>query len=177
MSENETVVAVSEEQPVVVAPEEQPVATESPVACPDDTEGTVATPVAEYVTTKFFYQTVVVVSLVASVLSLFVYDRFFATKIATFDFPGYLMSVREKMALAGNAADAEKVLMTGLSTAENIVKNVPRNYVVISGDAILGDSKPALVLYRYPKKQQGSEQAPVEPSGQTPSTEHDTLQE
>ncbi len=114
-----------------------------------------------YVTTKVFYQAIIVVSLVASALSTVVYDRYFATKVAVFDLPGYLMSVREKMALAGNAANAEQILVAGLNEAEKIVKSVPNNYVVISGDAVLGDSKPALVLYRYPKKPQMDSQSPA----------------
>lgn len=95
------------------------------------------TPAPQYVSVKVLYQAVLLVSLAVSILSLVVYDRFFTVKFASFDLPGYSLQIKE--ALAVNKITQEQA--DGLF--ENVRKQIdalPPKYIVISGDAVLGNA-------------------------------------
>ncbi|WP_224962472.1 hypothetical protein [Geomonas subterranea] len=94
-------------------------------------------PAPQYVSVKVLYQAVVLVSLAMSILSVVVYDRFFTVKLASFDMLGYSEQIK--------GALAEKKIT--LAQADEMFKSVrkqidslPSKYVVISGDAILGNA-------------------------------------
>ena len=70
-----------------------------------------------------------------SLLSVFVYDRFLATRIAVFDFPGYMLKLKQDAA-AGKVDQAQAEQR--VEAALELVNSVPSNVVVISGDVILG---------------------------------------
>lgn len=90
------------------------------------------------VTARVMYQAVIFVSLSMSLLACFLYDRFLATKVAVFDFPGYLVKLKADMA---SGKMTEEQMKQSLDDVERIVNSVPSNVVVISGDAILGQPK------------------------------------
>lgn len=91
----------------------------------------------QYVSVKVLYQAVVLVSLAMSILSVVIYDRFFTVKIASYDMLGYTTQLKEALA-------AKQIT---LAQADEMLKNVrkqidalPPKYVVIAGDAILGNA-------------------------------------
>lgn len=92
------------------------------------------------VSVKMLYQTAVVAALACSILSVFMYDRFFATKIAVFDYPDFLIRVRNGVI---SGAISQDQLKNYMELAESKIKSQPRNYVVLSGDVLLGDGKGA----------------------------------
>ena len=92
----------------------------------------------QYVTAGIMYQAVIFVSLAMSLLTCFLYDRYVATKVAVFDLPGYLVKLKEEMA---NGKMTEVQMQESLDRVQRAVNSVQSNYVVISGDAVLGQPK------------------------------------
>ena len=91
----------------------------------------------QYVSVKVFYLAVLLVSLAMSVFALVVYDRYFTIKFASFDLPGYAMQIQEAQAARKlSEEDAGKLL----SNIRQQIDALPPKYVVISGDAILGNA-------------------------------------
>lgn len=88
--------------------------------------------------------TVVLVSLLSSIGSIFLYDRFFATKFVSFDLPGYLKSLQIEAGKAGpgQEKDMAEKMQKSLAKVEKLILSQPKNVVVLSGDVVLGDSKP-----------------------------------
>lgn len=94
-------------------------------------------PAPQYVSVKVMYQAVILVSIAMSVLTLVVYHRFFTLKLASFDLPRYVQQVRD--ARAANkitAAQADQMF----ESVRKQIDALPSQYVVISGDAILGNA-------------------------------------
>lgn len=101
------------------------------------TENTATTKAPQYVSVKVLYQAVIFVSLAISVLSLVIYDRYFTIKLATFDLLGYSKLLEEARAANKITNDeADKML----KTVRQQIDALPPKYVVISGDAILGNA-------------------------------------
>ena len=98
---------------------------------------TPVTPLPQYVSVKVLYQAVLAVSLAMSVFSLVIYDRFFTVKIASFDLPGYVMQLREAEAANTITQEQSDKLLKSL---RDQIDSLPPKYVVISGDAILGNA-------------------------------------
>ena len=105
------------------------------------------------VSVKVLYQTTVIVALVCSVLSIYIYHSFFALRVATMDLPGYMMNVRDAVA---NGVMSQEQVVAAVEAAADATKSVPDRYVLISGDVILGDAKrvlkvplPAIKSSRY----------------------------
>jgi len=94
--------------------------------------------VPQFVSVKVLYQAVLFVSLAMSALSLVVYDRFFAIKIASFDMPGFLTQVRT--ARLENRITEEQANKLW-DEAKRQVDVLPPNYLVLSGDIIFGNAK------------------------------------
>lgn len=80
----------------------------------------------------------VLVSVVISVCSVFIYDRFFSQKIVTFDLKGYVAVLRD-LYLAKQIDDNE--LRRRIDYIEHIVKNTPKRKVIITSDVILGGDR------------------------------------
>lgn len=87
--------------------------------------------------------TSVLISLASSVCSIYTYDRYFATKLAAFDLPGYLRSIQTdaaKVAPGDEKAASEKI-QKSLAAVEKLITNQPRNVVILSGDVVLGEAQ------------------------------------
>ena len=103
------------------------------------------------VTMGILYATVVIVSLMTSVLSVFVYDRFFATRIGTYDLPGHVLWLRNNLVAkmqsgAINEQQAQELMAKDLEGVNTIIKALPRNVIVISGDTVIGSPKRLITI-------------------------------
>lgn len=102
------------------------------------------TPERLTVTAGVLYQTVIVVSLVLSILAVVVYHQWVSRhpaagiQIATFDFPSYLKQLQVDMA---SGKITEQQMLAKLDELTKRIDSLPPNYVVLSGDCILGHPK------------------------------------
>jgi len=74
---------------------------------------------------------VLIVSLFSSAVSVFVYDRFYAQKVAAIDIKGYLAEQKD-LYTAGKLTDDQ--FEAKLDTLEALVDSVPKNKALITGD-------------------------------------------
>lgn len=81
---------------------------------------------------------IILISLVVSVCSILVYDKFFATKIVTFDLKGYVAVLRD-LYLTKQIDEAE--LKKRIDKIEEIVVKTPKRKVIITSDVILGGDR------------------------------------
>jgi hypothetical protein len=72
------------------------------------------------------------ISLITSFASLYIYDRWFALKIVAVDIRGYIAQQRDSY-LAGKMTEDE--LKKSFDRLERVVIAIPKNKVVIMGDA------------------------------------------
>jgi len=82
--------------------------------------------------------TVVIISLLVSVLSVFSYDRFFAQKIIAVDMKGYITKQRD-LYLEGKLTDAQ--FRANIDKLEEAIKGIPSNKVAIMGDVVLKNAE------------------------------------
>lgn len=80
----------------------------------------------------------IIISLIISTGSIFIYDRFFAQKIVTFDLQGYVATLRD-LYLAKQIDDAE--LKRRIDKIEEVVLKTPKNKIIITSDVILGGDR------------------------------------
>jgi hypothetical protein len=87
--------------------------------------------------------TVILFSIVSSVCSVYIYDKYFAIKLASFDLPAYLKSVQITVSKIdpGQEKEIAAKIQKSLSAVEKMITSQPRNVVIISGEVVLGDSK------------------------------------
>lgn len=105
-------------------------------------------PPPQYVSVKVMYQAVIFVSLAMSVLTIVIYHQYVAPKFASFDLQGYLVQIRD--ARAANVITKEQ----GDKMLEAVrvqIDALPSNYIVISGDAILGNATRVKKLMADPR--------------------------
>ena len=74
------------------------------------------------------------VALITSVASVYSYDRWYAQKIVAVDIKGYIAQQRDNY-MAGKLTDEE--LKRSFDHLENVVIAIPKNRVVIMGDAVV----------------------------------------
>lgn len=74
--------------------------------------------------TSMSWPTVVVISLLISVLSVFFYDRFFAQKIIAVDMKGYIAKQRD-LYMEGKLTDEQ--FRANVDKLEDAVKSIPSN--------------------------------------------------
>lgn len=74
------------------------------------------------------------VALITSFASVYSYDRWYAQKIVAVDIKGYIAQQRDNY-MAGKLTDEE--LKRSFDHLENIVIAIPKNRVVIMGDAVV----------------------------------------
>ena len=115
----------------------------------------------QYVTTKQFFTTLVIVSLAVSALTVFVYDRFYSMRIASFDLPGHMLSVRNDLAakVSTNQLTNEQAMdMYGkdLDNVKKTIDSMPGNVLVISGDVVLGSPRRLIKIGDSANPQGGS---------------------
>ena len=80
----------------------------------------------------------VLISLIVSAGSIFVYDQFFAQKIIMFDLKGYIATLRD-LYIAGKIND--KQLQSAIDRIEVVVNSQPKREVIITSDVILGKGR------------------------------------
>ena len=80
----------------------------------------------------------VALSLVLSLATLYIYDRWYAQKIVAVDIKGYIAQQRDDY-LAGKLNDDE--LKKSFDHLERIITTIPRNQVVIMGDAVVRNAE------------------------------------
>ena len=137
--EVQEILSESPKPPVEVAPPVAPVQTPATAASVE--AAPVKTP--EYVTTGFLYKVVFVVAIMTSLLTVFTYDRVYATKVMVFDLQDYLTKIRTDAANNKLTPDQFK---TRLDVLESNVLSVPKNTIIITGDVILGKNAKRLVI-------------------------------
>jgi hypothetical protein len=76
----------------------------------------------------------VLVSLLVSFSVIYVYDRYYAQKIVTFDLKGYIVGLRG-MYMAGRIND--EGLRQAIDAAYMVIKSQKKNKVVLMGDVVL----------------------------------------
>ena len=80
----------------------------------------------------------VAISFGASLTAIYGYDRWYAQKIVAVDIKGYIARQRESY-LAGKMTDYE--LKKSLDRLESVITAIPRNRVVIMGDAVVRNAE------------------------------------
>ena len=80
----------------------------------------------------------VLVSVTISVLSIFVYDRFFIQKVVSLDVKGFIAEQRD-LYLSGKISDEQ--FRANLDRLEAKVKSIPKSQVVIMGDAVVKNAE------------------------------------
>jgi hypothetical protein len=78
------------------------------------------------------------VSTVTSIATLFCYDRWYAQKVVAVDIKGYIEAQRENY-LAGKMSDDD--LRKSFDRLEAVVTAIPKNRVVIMGDAVVRNAE------------------------------------
>lgn len=81
---------------------------------------------------------VVLISLICSFSSIFIYDKFFAQKIVTFDLKGYIAVIRD-LYLTKQIDEVE--LRKRIDKIEEIVVKTPKNKIIITSDVLLGGDR------------------------------------
>jgi len=74
------------------------------------------------------------ISLLVSLASILVYDRFFVQKIVAVDIKGYIAEQRD-LYISGKIN--EEQLKANIDKIEKAVTSIPKNKVVIMGDAVI----------------------------------------
>jgi hypothetical protein len=77
---------------------------------------------------------VVLVSLVTSFSSIYLYDRFIAQKVVAVDLQGFLVEQKE-LYLHGDIDDAE--LKLRMDRLEQFVETIPKRYAVVLRDVVV----------------------------------------
>ena len=84
------------------------------------------------------YWGVFIICVAVSALTLFAYDRFYATKVAVFDFAGYIEKTRNDVA-TGKIDNNQ--MLARLDEVKKMLDSMPSNVIVLAGDTILGNPK------------------------------------
>ena len=80
----------------------------------------------------------VLISIVISAGSVFVYDQFFAQKIIMLDLKGYVATLRD-LYIAGKIDD--KQLQSAIDRIEVVVNSQPKRKIIITSDVLLGENR------------------------------------
>jgi hypothetical protein len=78
------------------------------------------------------------ISLLISMASILVYDRFFVQKIVAVDVKGYIAEQRD-LYISGKINDEQ--LKENIDKMEKVVTSIPRNKVIIMGDAVIRNAE------------------------------------
>lgn len=84
------------------------------------------------------YLDIIMIALVTALLTVTIYDRFFATKVAMVDLTGFVKEQKELFA-QGKIDQAE--LSSNLSRLQTYIKGQPKNLMVITKDVVLANGK------------------------------------
>ena len=78
------------------------------------------------------------ISLLISLVSIFVYDRFFVQKIVAVDVKGYIAEQRD-LYISGKIN--EEQLKANIDKIEKAVTSIPKNKIIIMGDAVIRNAE------------------------------------
>ena len=84
------------------------------------------------------YLDIIMIALVTALLTVTIYDRFFATKVVMVDLTGFVKEQKELFA-QGKIDQAE--LSSNLSRLQTYIKGQPKNLMVITKDVVLANGK------------------------------------
>ncbi len=84
------------------------------------------------------YLDIIMIAMVTAVLTVTIYDRFFATKVVMVDLTGFVKEQKELFA-QGKIDQAE--LSSNLSRLQTYIKGQPKNLMVITKDVVLANGK------------------------------------
>lgn len=87
---------------------------------------------------RFRWLSNLLISLLISFAAIFIYDRFFVQKIVAVDVKGYIAEQRD-LYLSGRIN--EEQLKANIDRIENVVGDIPKNKVVIMGDAVIKNAE------------------------------------
>ncbi|MDA8172193.1 MAG: hypothetical protein M0Z48_10265 [Nitrospiraceae bacterium] len=79
-----------------------------------------------------------IISMLASAGSVYVYDRFYAQKIVAVDIKGYIAAQRD-LYLSGK--ETGKQFRANIDKLAAVVKSIPKNRVAIMGDAVIKNAE------------------------------------
>ncbi len=79
-----------------------------------------------------------IISAFLSILSVLVYDRYYATKIVTVDVRGF-MEEQKKLYLAGAIGDEQ--LKEGIEELQAAISGVPSNKVILMGEVVVRNAE------------------------------------
>jgi hypothetical protein len=77
---------------------------------------------------------IILLMVISSAGSIFIYDRYYAQKLTAFDFQGYLL--KQRIAMQNNQL-TEKQLGDNLDALKVKLDNIPSNQAVITADVVL----------------------------------------
>jgi hypothetical protein len=86
----------------------------------------------------FNWPLTLLISLLISLVSIFVYDRFFVQKIVAVDVKGYIAEQRD-LYISGKIN--EEQLKANIDKMEKVVTSIPKNKVIIMGDAVIRNAE------------------------------------
>ncbi|MEW6003649.1 MAG: hypothetical protein AB1638_13525 [Nitrospirota bacterium] len=78
------------------------------------------------------------ISLLMSLASILIYDRFFVQKIVAVDVKGYIAEQRD-LYISGKINDEQ--LKANIDRMEKTVTSIPKNKVIIMGDAVIRNAE------------------------------------
>ncbi|MEW6002789.1 MAG: hypothetical protein AB1638_09125 [Nitrospirota bacterium] len=78
------------------------------------------------------------ISLLMSLASILIYDRFFVQKIVAVDVKGYISEQRD-LYISGKINDEQ--LKANIDRMENAVMSIPKNKVIMMGDAVIRNAE------------------------------------
>ncbi len=81
---------------------------------------------------------VLLLNVLVSSVSVYVYDRFFSLKVVAFDVRGY-MAGQKKLFYEGKITEEE--LLGGLDRLDAILKQENKNTLILNGDAVIKNAK------------------------------------
>jgi hypothetical protein len=84
------------------------------------------------------YLDVIVITLIIALLTVFVYDRFFATRVVMVDLTGFVREQKELLA-RGKIDQAE--VSANLARLQTYIKNQPKNLMVITKAVVLANGR------------------------------------
>ena len=81
---------------------------------------------------------IIIISLLVSVLSVFFYDRFFAQRVIAVDMKGYIARQRD-LYTGGKLTDEQ--FRANIDRLEEVIRSIPANRVAIMGDVVLKNAE------------------------------------
>ncbi len=108
----------------------------------EDKEQPMPTPAQRRGLTLKSLAVIVLLNVGVSATTMYVYDRWFALKVATFDIKGYLAG-QKKLFYQGKITEEE--MFEGLDRVDATLRKEPSNTVIFNGEAVIRNAKPIVI--------------------------------